>query len=151
MFVSYRGEDIKKTFRPHLFHALKERDIDYFWDDDPEGRGQEVRAEIFGAIPCSRVALVVLSPRYADSKWCLDELVAILKCNKEHKVHDHCTILPIFFGVSVGDVKKQEGEFGKGFERVKKGRTKDQVKDWTGALTRVGALGGLHLENDCNW
>ncbi|KAK4774713.1 hypothetical protein SAY86_009648 [Trapa natans] len=166
VFVSYRGEDIKKGFRSHLFQALQERAIDYFWDDDPEGRGNEVRSEIFTAIHRSRVALVVLSPRYADSKWCLDELVEILTVkrktdelhNKQQvQVHDQegggtCSIiLPIFFGVSVGDVRKQEGEFGKAFERVKKGKTKDEVMAWKDALVETCGLGGLHLENDCNW
>ncbi|RID44876.1 hypothetical protein BRARA_I01641 [Brassica rapa] len=74
-------------------------------------RGLDVRKGFLSAIRQSRVAIVLLSHNYASSRWCLDELVEIMKCREEYQQ----TVMTIFNEVDLSDVRKQTGDFGKGF------------------------------------
>ncbi|KAI6705142.1 hypothetical protein NL676_008104 [Syzygium grande] len=82
VFMSFRGENIKKTFAAHLFHALRQVQIYYFWDNDKVETGIFIEPKLLDAIHNSRVALVVFTTNYAKSWWCLNELVDIPQCNR---------------------------------------------------------------------
>lgn len=83
-------------------------------------------------------------PRYADSRWCLEELVEILNFHKEHECHGH-VLFPIFFKVGAGEVRKQIGAFGDIFKQYcDKERIADsQIKKWETALKEAGTITGL--------
>ncbi|KAK9911634.1 hypothetical protein M0R45_035530 [Rubus argutus] len=106
VFLSFRGDDTRKTFTYHLYSALEHRGIIAFRDEPQLQKGKRISPELFAAIEESRFALVVLSQNYASSTWCLDELVRILQCMKATE-----RVLPIFYNVDPSDVRKQTGSF----------------------------------------
>ncbi|XP_039158544.1 jacalin-related lectin 3-like [Eucalyptus grandis] len=102
VFVSFRGGDIRKNFAAHLFHELKQAGIYYFADNEKEETGILIEGvaikqfasglnsrhiltegKLLDAIHHSRVSLVVFTANYADSRWCLNELVEILESQQE--------------------------------------------------------------------
>ncbi|XP_018732322.1 jacalin-related lectin 4 isoform X2 [Eucalyptus grandis] len=152
VFVSFRGIDLRNNFISHLFHGLDQAGIDYFSDDNREDTGEEIQGKIFRAIHCSRFALVVFSPNYADSKWCLYELVEILECRRQLKNHGHM-VVPIFHGVKPADVSNltSGSEFARGFERLCMNKRDDaQIRIWRDALTEAKHLSGFDLKHHVN-
>ncbi|RVW62612.1 TMV resistance protein N [Vitis vinifera] len=57
----------------------------YDVDDEELPRGEEIAPELLKAIEESRSAIIVFSKTYAHSKWCLEELVKIMKCKEERE------------------------------------------------------------------
>lgn len=81
VFISFRGQDTRETFTSHLHYALcKENIIAYI--DDNLVKGDDIGEALAEAIQDSRISLVVFSKNYATSKWCLNELLKILECEK---------------------------------------------------------------------
>ncbi|KAL6269489.1 hypothetical protein ACE6H2_026400 [Prunus campanulata] len=146
VFLSFRGEDTRLSFVSHLYHELQHRGIKTFKDDPKLERGTPISSELFNAIEESRLAIVVLSPNYASSSWCLDELTKILQCMKSKS-----TVLPVFYNVDPSDIRKQTGSFACAFaehdERFREDR--ERVKSWRDALTEVANLSGFDSKNEC--
>ena len=92
VFLSFRGEDTRYRFTGHLYHALKEKCIETFIDDDGLERGKEITPALLKTIEKSKVAIVILSINYPSSTFCLEELVKILECMKQKGQ----IVLPIF-------------------------------------------------------
>jgi len=74
VFISFRGEDTRNNFVSHLYSALKNSGVNAFLDDKKLGKGEELGLELRKAIGGSPISIVVLSPNYARSSWCLNEL-----------------------------------------------------------------------------
>ncbi|KAI5312221.1 hypothetical protein L3X38_041394 [Prunus dulcis] len=146
VFLSFRGEDTRLSFVSHLYHELQLRGIKTFKDDPKLERGTAISSGLFNAIQESMLAIVVLSPKYASSTWCLDELTEILQCMKSKG-----TILPVFYNVDPSHVRKQSGTFADAFaEHEKRFREDiDKVKSWRDALTEVANLSGIDSKNEC--
>ncbi|KAF8022663.1 hypothetical protein BT93_F0241 [Corymbia citriodora subsp. variegata] len=152
VFVSFRGHDLRKNFISHLFHGLDQAGIDHFSDNDREDTGEEIQGKLFKAIRHSRFALVVFSPNYAESKWCLNELVEILECRKLFKSRGH-VVVPIFHGVNTADVSNltSGSEFARGFERLCRNKRDDvQIQIWRDALAEAKHLSGFDLKNQAS-
>nr|AFP55534.1 TIR-NBS-LRR [Rosa rugosa] len=111
VFLSFRGEDTRKGFTDHLYDKLQWQGITTFRDDPQLERGKAISPELLTAIEQSRFAIVVLSPNYASSTWCLLELSKILECMEERG-----TILPIFYEVDPSHVRHQRGSFAEAFQ-----------------------------------
>ncbi|XP_008245848.1 PREDICTED: toll/interleukin-1 receptor-like protein [Prunus mume] len=77
VFLSFRGQDTRKTFSDHLYTALVNAEFRTFRDDDEVERGEGIKPELQKAIKHSRTSVIVFSKDYASSTWCLDELVLI--------------------------------------------------------------------------
>ncbi|KAJ9676218.1 hypothetical protein PVL29_024960 [Vitis rotundifolia] len=77
VFLSFRGEDTRNNFTAHLYHALCQKGINTFIDDDKLETGQVKSPALVAAIENSMFSIVVLSKNYASSGWCLQELVKI--------------------------------------------------------------------------
>ncbi|KAF8013790.1 hypothetical protein BT93_I1595 [Corymbia citriodora subsp. variegata] len=114
-------------------------------DNAIEDIGEEIKSKLFKAIEHARVALIVFSRNYADSKWCMKELVEILKSRKRFGNHGHL-VVPIFHEVKAGDVSNLMGgsEFAQGFERLctKEGDAGD-IQNWRDALIETKHLTGF--------
>ncbi|KAI6671614.1 hypothetical protein NL676_006499 [Syzygium grande] len=151
VFVSFRVRDTRKNFAAHLFHALTEAGISYSGDNDKEETGILIEAKLLDAIRRSRVSLVVFTTNYANSQWCLDELVEILECNRRFRDHRGHVLLPIFYDVEPRDVRKQSERFGDGFGRCLATHTDDLlVQKRRDSLKEAANLSGWYLNNDAN-
>lgn len=112
--------------------------------DDNLERGEEISAALYKAIEGSRISIVVFSKKYADSSWCLNELLVILHYRKMKKQ----IVLPIFYDIKPSEVRDQKGEFGKSFDKLGD-EVKDNVKllKWRVALEQASLLSGFELGN----
>nr|ACZ98532.1 TNL [Malus domestica] len=153
VFLSFRGEDTRNGFTSHLHEALKNRGYQVFIDEDGLERGEEIKEKLFRAIEESRISLIVFSKMYADSSWCLDELVKIMECRDKLGRH----VLPIFYHVDPSHIRKQNGDLAEAFQKHEKDiheekddkereAKQERVKQWREALTKAANLSGHHLQ-----
>ncbi|PHT73702.1 hypothetical protein T459_24487, partial [Capsicum annuum] len=140
VFLSFRGEDVRKTFVDHLYVALQLKGINTFKDDEKLEKGKFISPDLMKAIEESRIALIVLSKNYANSMWCLDELTKIMECNKQKGQ----IVLPVFYDVDPSTVRKQKHSYGEAF-----GKHEDRfkVQKWRAALEEAANLSGWDLPN----
>ena len=146
MFLSFRGEDTRNTFTDHLYWALDRGNIKTFRDDEELPRGEEISPQLLKAIEESRIAIIVFSKTFADSKWCLDELVKIIECEKEKGKK----VFPIFYGVEPSEVRNQTGSYGEAFKNHQKNadeEKKKKIEEWKAALRKAGKFSGFPLQN----
>ncbi|KAM7518917.1 hypothetical protein LguiB_017879 [Lonicera macranthoides] len=158
VFLSFRGEDTRKTFTDHLYRALLQAGLRIFRDDDEIERGKKLELELPKAIHGSGISIIVFSKNYASSKWCLDELVMILEWSR---ISGH-EVLPVFYHVDPLDVRKQMGSIGEALARYEEefidgerglGMKKEwmkKLKGWKVALTEVANLTGMVLHNQAD-
>uniref|UniRef100_M1CV73 Isoform 2 of TMV resistance protein N n=2 Tax=Solanum tuberosum TaxID=4113 RepID=M1CV73_SOLTU len=144
-FLSFRGEDTRKTFVSHLYNALIQGRIDVFKDDERLETGNSISDELPKAIEESKFAIVIFSESYASSKWCLDELAHIIKCRKELKQ----IVIPIFYNVDPSDVRHQTQTFAESFSQHEEKYKDDmeKIQRWRDAFAESGKISGYHLQN----
>ena len=145
VFLSFRGEDTRKTFTDLIYDALRQKGINTFKDDKDLEKGETISQELSKAIEESRSAIVILSKNYASSTWCLDELTKIIHNKEEMGMR----VLPVFYDVEPSHVRKQLGTFAQAFteheERFKENIEK--VEKWRAALSHVSNLAGWTVMN----
>ncbi|KAL6329292.1 hypothetical protein AAG906_015499 [Vitis piasezkii] len=139
VFLSFRGEDTRKSFTDHLHEALHRCGINTFIDDQLR-RGEQISSALLQAIEESRFSIIIFSEHYASSSWCLDELTKILECVK---VGGH-TAFPVFYNVDPSHVRKQTGSYGVAFTKHEKvyRDNMEKVLKWREALTVASGLSG---------
>nr|QOE89068.1 truncated DM10 [Arabidopsis thaliana] len=142
VFTNFHGPDVRKTFLSHLRKQFSYNGISMFNDQSIE-RSQTIVPALTGAIKESRISIVVLSKNYASSRWCLDELLEILKCREDIGQ----IVMTVFYGVDPSDVRKQTGEFGIAFNKTCEGKTNEETQKWSKALNDVGNIAGEHFFN----
>ncbi|XP_076952372.1 disease resistance protein Roq1-like [Bidens hawaiensis] len=137
VFISFRGEDTRKSFVDHLYMALVQQGIQTYKDDETLGRGESIGPALLKAIQDSHIAVIVFSENYADSSWCLDELAHIIECmDKKGQI-----VMPVFYDVDPSDVRKQNGKYGEAFTKHEC-QNKHKVESWRKALLKAGNLSG---------
>lgn len=138
VFLSFRGEDTRKTIVSHLYAALDSRGIVTFKDDQRLEIGDHISDQLHIALKGSSFAVVVLSENYATSRWCLMELQLIMEFMKEGTLE----VFPVFYGVDPSTVRHQLGSFS--LERYK-GRPEmvHKVHKWREALHLIANLSGV--------
>ncbi|KAJ0801889.1 putative TIR domain, P-loop containing nucleoside triphosphate hydrolase [Helianthus annuus] len=140
VFLSFRGEDTRKNFVDHLHHALKQKSINAYKDDENIKKGERITDELIRSIEDSKFYIIVFSKNYASSSWCLDELVNIMDCQK---TNEH-TAFPVFYDVEPTEVRKQSGPVEKAFEKHKED---ESAEKWKKALREAADLAGWELKN----
>ncbi|CAL8107964.1 unnamed protein product [Prunus armeniaca] len=147
VFLSFRGEDTRKGFTGHLHAALSDAGISAFLDDNELERAEFIKPQLEQAIDGSMISIIVFSERYADSSWCLDELVKIMECRERLGQQ----VIPLFYNVEASDVRKQTGSFAQAFEKHEAGKhEKEKVQRWRNALSQAADLCGEDLKNADN-
>ncbi|XP_070001794.1 TMV resistance protein N-like [Nicotiana sylvestris] len=154
VFLSFRGEDTRKTFTGHLYEGLRNGGIFTFQDDKRLEHGASISEELCKAIEESQVAVIIFSKNYATSRWCLDELVKIMEC----KTQFGQTVIPVFYDVDPSHVRNQRESFAEAFSKHES-KFKDDVEGmqkvqrWRSALTEAANLKGCdiraRIESDC--
>ncbi|KAG7946358.1 hypothetical protein I3843_14G036800 [Carya illinoinensis] len=145
VFLSFHGEDTRKSFTAHLYTALEQKGIFTFRDDEKLERGQYISLELLKAIKESKYAIIVFSINYAFSNWCLIELAKIAECMKENRL----IVFPVFYHVDPSHIRNQKGTFAEAF--VKHGEDPNihikKIQTWRAALEEVGNIAGWHLHD----
>ncbi|KAL8240035.1 hypothetical protein R6Q59_013390 [Mikania micrantha] len=147
VYVSFRGQDIRKSFMDHLFKNFKQKGIHAFRDYNDLVRGEEISSQLYKAIEESRFLIVIFSKNYASSSWCLRELVKILDCKEKVKAKHEIQI--IFYDVKPDVVRKQTGSYAEAFAKHEILNITD-VANWKEALTSAANLSGWDLQDMTN-
>jgi len=142
VFISFRGPDTRNTFVDHLYAHLKRKGIFAFKDDQRLEKGESLSPQLLQAIQNSRISIVVLSERYAESTWCLEEMATVADCRKRLKQ----TVFPVFYDVDPSHVRKHIEVFKANNSHTKK-FTYDgnKVVRWQEAMTELGNLVGFDV------
>ncbi|GJW64430.1 NB-ARC domains-containing protein [Tanacetum coccineum] len=147
VFVSFRGEEIRKKFVDHLFKDFKQKGIRAFRDDNELPKGEEISPHLYKAIEESRFLIVIFSKEYASSSWCLRELVKILECKQtEHPKHE---VRIIFYDVKPDVVRRQKMSYEEAFRNHEVSHSAD-VGIWKKALSMAADLSGYDLQDMTN-
>ncbi|XP_061353227.1 disease resistance protein RUN1-like [Gastrolobium bilobum] len=146
VFISFRGTDTRNSFVDHLFAHLSRKGLFAFKDDKRLDKGEPISAQLLQAIHDSRVSIVVFSPDYASSTWCLDEMASINECRKNLQQ----TVFPIFYEVDPSHVRNhQKGVYKDAFLLHTTRFEQDQVKvnRWERAMKDLAGLAGWDVRN----
>ncbi|KAL0705125.1 hypothetical protein Bca4012_071550 [Brassica carinata] len=95
------------------------------------------------AIQDSVAFIVILSPGYAKSRWCLDELAKLW----DLRASLGRPILPIFYEVDPWHFWKQS-PFEKGFEEHAKRFGEEEIERWRGAMNVIGHISSYGYRED---
>jgi hypothetical protein len=116
VFLSFTGEDTREGLISQIYRQLQNRrGITPFKDDGEFKKWTDISETLITEIEKSRLAIVVLTPNFASSTWCLDVLTKIFQYMKEKN-----SILPIFYNVDPSDVRNQKGSFEVAFAKHEK-------------------------------
>ncbi|CAI0396578.1 unnamed protein product [Linum tenue] len=137
VFISFRGSDVRDTFLSHLYSYLeRHKKFAVYKDYSDLKRGEEISPSLLDAIERSACYIAIFSPNYADSPWCLDELVRILDCCQRYGRR----VVPVFYGgVDPSHVENQTGSYRK----LPKGEADGKIRSWRAALTKAAAISGF--------
>ncbi|MED6180966.1 hypothetical protein PIB30_014945 [Stylosanthes scabra] len=144
VFISFRGEDIRTSFLSHLRKELHRDQIDFFVDDEKIHPGDEISSTLLQAIEESSISLVIFSENYASSTWCLNELVKVVQCMRQHQR----VVIAVLYNVPPSDVRYQNNSFKKAFDEHQKKMERDiKVQSWRSALKEAAGLSGFHYQS----
>ena len=105
---------MKEGFVKKLDESLRSAGIRAFADVNDIDFGDECWDSIRKAIGEAPVCVCVFSPRYAESKWCLEELAFILDLRKQNP---RKLVLPIFYNVEPEHLRRpDDGPFSEGMK-----------------------------------
>ncbi|KAG5138207.1 hypothetical protein JHK82_022938 [Glycine max] len=145
VFLSFRGEDTRKTFTSHLHAAFKRMEINTYIDYNLE-RGDEISGTLLRAIEDAKLSVIVFSKNFGTSKWCLDEVKKIMECKKTRRQ----MVVPVFYDIEPTHVRNQTGSFASAFARHEE-RFMDRpnkVQKWKDALREATNLSGWDCSVD---
>ncbi|XP_030513104.2 disease resistance protein RPV1-like [Rhodamnia argentea] len=145
VFLSFRGPDTRTDITDYLYTSMIEAGIRAYKDDEELRVGGDIGDQLLYAIEQSKISIPIFSKGYADSTWCLRELVKMVesKNTRRHK------IMPIFYDVTPSVVKYQTEHYGNAMvSHANKKRFDDEtINKWKAALNEVGALKGWDLQS----
>ncbi|KAF7124833.1 hypothetical protein RHSIM_Rhsim12G0052700 [Rhododendron simsii] len=140
VFLSFRGEDTRHGFTDRLYEALLAEGVRAFRDNAGTSKGDEIAPSLVDdAIHDSAAAIAVVSPSYASSRWCLEELATICECRR--------LLIPVFFNVDPSHVRRQKGPFEEDFRSLERKFGVENVVRWRNAMEKAGGISGWVYEN----
>ncbi|KAG2301819.1 hypothetical protein Bca52824_030470 [Brassica carinata] len=142
VFINFRGAELRSNFVSHLHSTLRGQGINAFIDSDEQPG--VVLTDLFERIEESAVAVAILSSRYTESDWCLEELVKIKECVDR----DTLRVIPVFYKLRTSTVKKLEGNFGLQLWNLWRTKRDERILKWDAALQDVRGRQALRLEEN---
>ncbi|CDY26385.1 BnaA02g23850D [Brassica napus] len=141
MFINFWGDDLRHGFVGDLVKALKKDGLGVYIDVDELPRGDLTELLVNG-IKESRIALVIFSSGYAESSWCLNELLKIKELMERGKL----LVIPIFYKVELWEVTQLKGDFGVKFWNLWRINRDSHIVSWKEALESVASMEGIYLK-----
>ncbi|GLJ33571.1 hypothetical protein SUGI_0675010 [Cryptomeria japonica] len=150
VFINHRGPDVKQTLATQIYNSITALGIRAFLDSQEKALGESFPSTIEAAIRSASVHIAIFSGKYAESDWCLRELVLMLQTKAK--------IIPVFYQVGSLEVKPSDlrhienGVYADAFTKYEqKGRYLDKIKEWKEALQQVSYTAGHEFKNsdDC--
>ncbi|GLJ33364.1 hypothetical protein SUGI_0671230 [Cryptomeria japonica] len=142
VFINHRGPDVKQTLATQLYNSFERLGIRAFLDSEEKELGNSFPSTIETAILSAKVHIAIFSIRYAQSPWCLAELVLMLQSEAK--------IIPVFYQVKPSDLRYiEKGAYAQAFiEYRQKGRYLDKLNDWKEALQSLSLIAGEEFYSD---
>lgn len=150
VFISHRGPDTKKTFASYLYRRLLSHGFSAFLDQQELQEGLDFPCQIARAIETASVHVAILSPRYPESPWCLEELILMRESG--------APILPVFY-----HLKPAKLRYGEALHELQMKRTydphtdktqqrydSDTIQKWRNALSSFADVSGFDLDGKFN-
>ncbi|GJV16917.1 NB-ARC domains-containing protein [Tanacetum coccineum] len=145
-FVSFRGDDIRKSFMDHVFNDFKQKGIHAFRDDRELPKGEKIFSHLYKAIEELRFLIVIFSKDYAS--WCLRELVKILECKLNESPKHEVRI--IFYDAKPDVVRKQKRSYAEAFSKHEISNS-TKVGKWKEALSMAADFSRCQdMTNSCS-
>lgn len=104
--------------------------------------GDTISDAIHAAIQSASVHVTIFSERYAESRWCLEELHWILRSYHEQ----NRKVIPVFCDVEPADLRHIEsGCYNNAFHKHQsKGRVSmEEIEKWKKALSEAAGISGI--------
>ncbi|XP_057814699.2 disease resistance protein RUN1 isoform X2 [Cryptomeria japonica] len=144
VFINHRGPDVKKTLASLIYHRLEGHGLRVFLDKQELQVGDSLTPAIKSAICSASVQIAIFSKTYAQSAWCLNELLWIFDSNSSK-------IIPIFYDIQPSDLRHvDKGAYARAFQEHRgKGRvTIQQLDSWMSALNKVSGVSGVVISTE---
>ncbi|GLJ08064.1 hypothetical protein SUGI_0080740 [Cryptomeria japonica] len=142
VFINHRGKDTKESLASLVYRNLHNRGFKVFMDKSCLRAGQYIPQAITCAIRSASVHVVILSPNYGQSEWCLDELFFIVQTGGP--------IIPVFWQIRPCEVRMEDknGVYAKAFREHKRaGKFNSRtLEKWKAALRRISLPEGFILD-----
>lgn len=140
VFLSFRGEDTRRTITKHLYDVLHHKEnVRVFCDNESLELGDCIVSGLVSAMEDSAASVIIFYRNYANSAWCLEELAMLCDLRASLKR----PMIPIFYGVDPSHVRIQSDHFVEDFEKHAKIFSVEKIQRWRGALNLVGNLSGF--------
>ncbi|KAH6555502.1 hypothetical protein KP509_1Z249000 [Ceratopteris richardii] len=140
VFICHRGPDTKHNIVSVSEGMLRSNGITCFVDYRMD-EGNDVNVSIRNAIDISLVHIVILSPTFNTSSWCLDEALRIIEIQKTSM-----KVLPVFCDVAPYMVRHQSECSTYDLQNMK-GSTDEERKRWAKALYDLSNLKGFEYSS----
>ncbi|XP_042483519.1 TIR-only protein-like [Macadamia integrifolia] len=101
VFINHRGVDTKRNIAALLYDRFAHLELHPFLDFHSMRPGDDIFYNIETAIRDCKVGLVIFSPNYCSSYFCLHELALMTEYQKK--------IIPIFYDVNPSDLVLADG------------------------------------------
>ncbi|GLJ31089.1 hypothetical protein SUGI_0622250 [Cryptomeria japonica] len=144
VFLSFRGEDVRKTLVDHLFQALSAAGLHVFIDTEKLKKGEMIGLSLETTIESSAIRIPVFSKGYADSTWCLKEAAAMLSTLG--------LIIPLFYHMDpthvrypVKDSSPYSPSFLKHYGHPDR-HPREEVDEWKDALQQICTRSGWSMD-----
>ncbi|XP_059066127.1 toll/interleukin-1 receptor-like protein [Cryptomeria japonica] len=144
VFINHRGPDTKTDLALPLYNSLQQAGIRTYVDAPETELGDYFPSAIKNAISSATLHIAILSPRYAESAWCLAELSLMFQTRAR--------IIPVFYRVQPSDFRYIKNEVADAFRKheekeKEEGRyTKHDIQQWKECLENVSGIKGYEIK-----
>ncbi|KAH9289157.1 hypothetical protein KI387_033274, partial [Taxus chinensis] len=143
IFVNHREIDVKPTLASKIYDTLDFMGLRAFLDVEVFKAGDGIPEQIQQAMATASLHIAIISPNYAQSSLCLNELSFMLKTRTK--------IIPIFYNVEPSDLRlidQGKGIYADAFsEHEQKGRYgPEKLREWKEALGAISFHSGYEVK-----